>query len=174
MQTGENQEALRRIFDLLRFGSILVLLVHFYSVGYETFRSHHLTFAIVDRIIYNLSNSFSILQGIHKPKLAALLLLAVSLLGSKGKKDENLSIKPVLCYILIGLLLYFISFILLSFTQLYIVVTVTGYLLILAGGSKLSRLVFLNLNRDIFNDLNETFPQEERLLTNEYSINLPS
>lgn len=174
MQTGENQEALRRIFDLLRFGSILVLLVHFYSVGYETFRSHHLTFGIVDRIIYNLSNSFSILQGTYKPKFAALLLLAVSLLGSKGKKDEKLSLKPVLAYILIGLLLYFISFILLSFIQLYIVVTVTGYLSILAGGSKLSRLLFLNLNKDIFNDLNETFPQEERLLTNEYSINLPA
>ncbi len=61
-----------------------------------------------------------------------------------------------------------------SFTQLYIVVTVTGYLLILAGGSKLSRLLFLNLNKDIFNDLNETFPQEERFLSNEYSINLPA
>ena len=174
MQTGENQEALRRIFDLLRFGSILVLLVHFYSVGYETFRSHHLTFGIVDRIIYNLSNSFSILQGTYKPKFAALLLLAVSLLGSKGKKDEKLSLKPVLAYILFGLLLYFTSFIILSFIQLYIVVTVTGYLSILAGGSKLSRLLFLNLNKDIFNDLNETFPQEERLLTNEYSINLPA
>jgi hypothetical protein len=128
----------------------------------------------VDRIIYNLSSSFSILQGIHKPKLAALLLLAVSLSGSKGKKDEKLSLNPVLCYILIGLVLYFISFILLSFIQLYIVVTVTGYLLMLAGGSKLSRLLFLNLNKDIFNELNETFPQEERLLTNEYSINLPA
>jgi pantothenate kinase-related protein Tda10 len=28
------------------------------------------------------------------------------------------------------------------------------------------------LGKDIFNELNETFPQEERLLQNEYSINL--
>ena len=30
----------------------------------------------------------------------------------------------------------------------------------------------LNLSNDVFNSLNETFPQEERLLTNEFSINL--
>lgn len=31
----------------------------------------------------------------------------------------------------------------------------------------------LKLGADIFNKENETFPQEERLLENEYSINLP-
>lgn len=46
-------------------------------------------------------------------------------------------------------------------------------MLFLAGGARLSRLLKLNLNKDIFNELNESFPQEERLLTNEYSINLP-
>jgi hypothetical protein len=30
------------------------------------------------------------------------------------------------------------------------------------------------LNNNVFNSLNETFPQEERLLNNEYSINLPA
>jgi hypothetical protein len=44
----------------------------------------------------------------------------------------------------------------------------------LASGNLLSRLIKLNLSNDIFNSLNETFPQEERLLTNEYSINLPA
>lgn len=181
MQTGENHEALRRIFDLLRFGSILVLMVHFYCACYETFNTYHLTAAIVDKIIFNLSNNMSFLQGINKPKIASLLLLTVSLLGVKGKKDEKLTLKPILYYIIIGLLLYFISSLFLqlnikqtTLTQLYIAVTVIGYLSILAGGSRLSRLLYLTLNKDIFNDLNETFPQEERLLTNEYSINLPA
>ena len=38
----------------------------------------------------------------------------------------------------------------------------------------LSRLIKVSLSKDIFNDLNETFPQEERLINNEYSINLPA
>lgn len=46
-------------------------------------------------------------------------------------------------------------------------------MLFLAGGARLSRLLKLNLTKDVFNELNESFPQEERLLTNEYSINLP-
>src|SRR5690606_15463157 len=38
----------------------------------------------------------------------------------------------------------------------------------------LSRLLRLRLGQDVFNKLNESFPQEERLLENEYSINLPA
>lgn len=38
----------------------------------------------------------------------------------------------------------------------------------------MSRIISLRLNSSVFNTLNETFPQEERLLSNEYSINLPA
>jgi len=44
----------------------------------------------------------------------------------------------------------------------------------LSSGSNLSWLIKVRLSNDIFNDLNETFPQEERLLQNPYSINLPA
>ena len=49
-----------------------------------------------------------------------------------------------------------------------------GFLLVLSNGTMLSRLIKVSLSKDIFNDLNETFPQEERLINNEYSINLPA
>ncbi len=52
--------------------------------------------------------------------------------------------------------------------------TATGYLLVLSGGAGLSRLIRVNLTDDIFNEMNETFPQEERRLNNRYSINLPA
>jgi hypothetical protein len=58
---------------------------------------------------------------------------------------------------------------------LYIAVTSTGYLLILTGGTLLSRMITQRLSqKHIFNKQNETFPQEERLLKNSYSINLPA
>jgi hypothetical protein len=57
---------------------------------------------------------------------------------------------------------------------LYVAITTIGFLLFLTGGTLLSRLLMRSLNNDIFNKLNESFPQEERLLENEYSINLPA
>jgi hypothetical protein len=53
--------------------------------------------------------------------------------------------------------------------------TITGYILILTGGTLLSQIIRQKLNnKDIFNRENETFPQAERLLENEYSIDLPA
>ncbi len=58
---------------------------------------------------------------------------------------------------------------------LYMVLTGIGFLLVLTGGTLLSRIIRDKINnKDIFNKENETFPQEERLLENEYSINLPA
>jgi YWFCY protein/Type IV secretory system Conjugative DNA transfer len=177
MDTGENIQALRNTLDLIRFGSILVLLIHFYSVCHPAMRQWNLAVPIVDRVIHNLS----VLNGITGAKVISLGLLAISLSGVKGKKNERFTPGPVLFYILIGLLLFFISspFLFLDMQEktiaiLYISVTTIGYLSILSGGAKVSRLLHLKLKGDVFNDLNETFPQEERLLKNEDSINLPT
>lgn len=108
-------------------------------------------------------------------------MLTVSLIGVRGKKSDKLTLPPILFYIVVGLLLFFISTLFLQLSlsettlaQLYIAVTAVGYLSILAGGSRMSRLLYLRLGKDIFNEKNETFPQEERILSNEYSINLPA
>lgn len=52
--------------------------------------------------------------------------------------------------------------------------TTFGYLLFMTGGGLLFRLLKLRMDGDIFNKDNESFPQEQRLLENEYSINLPA
>jgi hypothetical protein len=45
----------------------------------------------------------------------------------------------------------------------------------LSGGTLLSRIIKNSSNNeDVFNIENETFPQEERFLENEYSINFPA
>jgi hypothetical protein len=112
----------------------------------------------------------------------ALVLLLISLLGAKGRKDEKLGHKTAFAYILTGLLLYFLSQLGLLAKALithvavaYIGLTTVGFLLVLTGGTLLSRIIKSSLNnKDIFNAENETFPQEERPLENEYSINLPA
>src|SRR3712207_4302070 len=59
---------------------------------------------------------------------------------------------------------------------LLLVVTAACLLIFLALLVRLwrSRLLSVRLSRDIFNYSNETFPQEERYLKNDYSINLPA
>ena len=100
----------------------------------------------------------------------------------QGKKSENLKVSTSILYILAGHILYFSSRYTLTgnwqpqtAAVLYFILTTLGFLFILTGGTLLSRVIHIKLNNtDIFNSENETFPQEERLVSNEFSINLPA
>lgn len=181
MNTGENEQGLRKIIDMTRLISIAMLALHFYYYCHAAFEQWHLTATLTDRILDNirltgLFNSFS------TSKLLSLAFLVISLVGAKGRKDEKLNHKTALAYIITGLLIYLFSFLVLQASSeiataamLYIGITSTGFLLLLTGGTLISRVIQLKINNsDIFNRENETFPQEERKLENEYSINLPA
>ena len=178
--TGENEQGLRKILDFTRFASIFILLLHFYYYCYAAFKYWGIKSTITDRLMTNIMHT-GLFNSQYTSKYLTIGLLVISLLGAQGKKDQKINWKSVTAYLLIGLLLFFGSKILLSLNYeeenvaiIYMAVTGIGYLLILAGGNLLSRLISLNLSNDIFNSLNETFPQEERFLSNEYSINLPA
>lgn len=178
--TGENEQGLRKIIDLTRFASIFILLLHFYYFCYQAFAQWEITSTITDRLLKNISGT-GLFDGLFRSKFIAQALLVISLLGAQGKKEEKINKRSIAAYLLIGVLLFFGSSWLLKLNDeiqivaiVYMLVTGIGFLLILAGGNLLSRLIKLNLSDDVFNSLNETFPQEERLLTNEYSINLPA
>ncbi|MDB5199175.1 MAG: type secretory pathway, VirD4 component [Chitinophagaceae bacterium] len=180
MQTGENEQGLRKILDLTRMISISVLLIHFYYCCYAAFNEWQLRSEITDRLLQNIFNT-GMFSSFNKSKLIALLFLIISLIGAKGKKNDKLNYKTSFAYIITGLLLYFISYVTLYFhlnikalATTYISVTVIGFILVLTGGTLLSRIISQKLNKSVFNSINETFPQEERLLNNEYSINLPA
>ncbi|MFD2872046.1 conjugal transfer protein MobC [Mucilaginibacter ximonensis] len=173
MQTGENEQALRKIIDFTRLLSIAILLIHFYLCCYSTFEQLKLAHKIVDHILLPLSK-MAIFKTPWSAKLSALGLLIVSLVGSKGKRDEKIRGRAVATYCLTGLLIYFISNYVVGLAWLYIGATSFGYLLFMTGGGLLFRILKLKLGRDIFNKDNESFPQEQRLLENEYSINLPA
>lgn len=181
MQTGENEQALRKILDMTRLISILLLLGHFYYYCYEAFKIWNFTGPLGDKILGAVSRT-GLFGNFYISKCAALGLLLISLLGAKGKKDEKLQCKTAVYQMVLGLLLYFVSGLcLLSVAAaqyvatVYMLLSAAGFLLVLSGGTLLSRLIRSRLSAiDIFNSENETFPQEERLLENEYSINLPA
>lgn len=174
-QTGENEQALRKIVDFTRLLSLSILAIQLYIDGYELFDKMGFSAAIVDRLLRNIIRT-TVFQTSIIARSWALALLVISLLGAKGRKDEKIKLTPCVVYILSGLLLYYLGELLLlsDFISAYIVISVVGYLLILSGSTLLSRLIKSKLDNDIFNTINETFPQEERHIENEYSINLPA
>lgn len=181
MQTGENEQALRKILDMTRLISMAILVLHFYYYCYAAFEQWHLTVTLTDRLMGNIRHT-GLFNNFHTSKFFALGFLAISLMGARGRKDEKLSYKTAFAYIITGLLIYFLSYLsllpkvaLATAAMLYISITAIGFMLVLSGGTLLSRVIQQKLNsKDIFNKENETFPQEERLLENEYSINLPA
>lgn len=181
MQTGENEQALRKILDMTRLISIIILVIHFYYYCYTAFREWHLVSGFSDKIMGNIHHT-GLFSNFHKSKLFALGFLIISLIGAKGRKDEKLNYKTAFAFIITGILIYFISYLslylkieLVMTAIVYMTMTSSGFLLMLSGGTLLSRIIKNRLNsKDIFNAENETFPQEERFLENEYSINLPA
>jgi hypothetical protein len=179
MNTGDNEQGLRKIIDLTRFISITVLVLHCYYYCYRTFEYWTLTSPITNRLLKNILQT-GLFANFNKSKFISLAILIISLIGATGKKEEKLSYKTGIIYIATGLMIYFFSYYILlselfltTKTTIYIGTTGVGYLLILSGGNLLSRVIKKKFgSKDIFNKENETFPQEERLLQNRYSINL--
>lgn len=164
---------------MTRLISIALLVLHFYYYCYTAFDQWHLTVTLSDRLMGNIRNT-GLFNSFNTSKLFALGFLIISLMGARGRKDEKLNYKTAFAYIIIGLLIYFLSYLsllpkiaLTTAAILYMSITAMGFMLMLSGGTLLSRVIQQKLNsKDIFNKENETFPQEERLLENEYSINL--
>ncbi|TCD00738.1 hypothetical protein EZ449_19755 [Pedobacter frigidisoli] len=180
MNTGEDTQGLRKILDLSRIISVFLLAMHIYIRFFQLFLQWGWHSKITDKIVAQLAK-LEVFDGWWLAKIFALVFLAISLLGVKGKKDENVTLKQILVYMTSGTLLYFsaIFFLYLRMSlslvvSLYCLATLIGFLLILASGTWISRRIKQSLAKDIFNTENETFPQEERLLENEYSVNLPA
>ncbi|WP_342084387.1 conjugal transfer protein MobC [Dyadobacter sp. OTU695] len=176
--TAENQQALQRIMDMSRMISLAMLALHYYYYCYGAFESWQLTTPWTDKVLEQIIKT-SLFSHFYKTKLAALLFLFISLLGAKGKKDEKLSMRSPVLWAFTGLVCFHFSFLPLSLgsgdpfaAAVYMFCCSGGYLTILWGGVRLSRVIRQKISVDIFNADNETFPQQEQLLENPYSINL--
>lgn len=178
--TGENEQALRSIIDFLRWMSVILLLIHCYYFGHAVWKDLQLTWIWVDKILLSLKPT-GFYNGFLPSKVMIALMLTISLVGARGKKSEKINKAYLTATILSGVILFFFSQILFmlftiskTIVVVYMCITTIGYLLMLAGGTWLSRLIWIKFKKDIFNKDNESFPQEEQLIENEFSINLPA
>lgn len=181
MRTGENEQGLKKIIDLTRMIAIVVLLLHCYDTCYHAFRVWGWTTSLSDRILNNITRT-GLLNGFLKSKLIALGFLLISLVGAKGRLSETIHYRTALVYLTIGIVFYFGSYFFLLVPALdipvmaviYMFCTTLGFIMILTGGSLFARIIKKKLSGEVFNKSGESFPQEERLLKDEFSLNLPA
>ena len=181
MQQEDDLRALAKIMEFGRAVSIFLLVVHVYVYCYPSITAWHLNLEVIDRILVNFNNTTGVFNCILWSKLLAVLLLAVSCLGTHGVKGEKITWPKIYAALVAGCTLFFLNWWLLELplphmanTAFYIFTLTAGYLALLMSGLWMSRLYRHNLMEDVFNMENESFMQETRLMENEYSVNLPT
>ena len=181
MAQEDDLRALGKIMDFLRAVSIILAIMNVYWYCYEAMRMWGVTIGVVDRILINFNRTGGLFHSILYTKLFSLLLLALSCLGTKGVKAEKMSWNRIWTVLAVGSCLFFLNWWLLLLpishlgnATLYIFTMTAGYICLLMGGLWMSRLLKHNLMEDVFNNENESFMQETKLMENEYSVNLPT
>ena len=181
MAQEDDLRALGKIMDFLRAVSIILAIMNVYWYCYEAMHIWGVTIGVVDRILINFNRTGGLFHSILYTKLFSLLLLALSCLGTKGVKAEKMSWNKIWTVLVVGSCLFFLNWWILLLpisylgnATLYIFTMTAGYICLLMGGLWMSRLLKHNLMEDVFNNENESFMQETKLMVNEYSVNLPT
>ena len=181
MAQEDDLRALGKIIDFIRAVSTLFVVVHIYWFCYQMVSEYKLNIEVVDKILMNFHLTTGLFSSPLYTKLSATLLLALSCLGTKGVKAEKITWTKINSSLGFGLALFYMNWLILelplplvSKSVLYILTLSTGFILMLVAGTWISRLLKTNLMNDVFNAENESFMQEQQLMENEYSVNLPT
>ena len=180
-QQEDDLRALAKIMDFLRAVSIILVVAHLYWYCYEAIKLWGLNIGVVDRILMNFHRTAGLFGNMLYTKLFALVLMGLSCLGTKGVKEEHITWSKIWAFMGAGFVFFFLNWWILALplpieanAALYTFTITVGYVCLLMAGLYMSRLLKNNLMEDVFNQENESFMQETRLLENEYSVNLPT
>ena len=180
-QQEDDLRALAKIMDFLRAVSIILVVAHLYWYCYEAIKLWEMNIGVVDRILMNFHRTAGLFGNMLYTKLFALVLMGLSCLGTKGVKEEHITWAKIWAFMGVGFVFFCLNWWILALplpieanVALYTFTITVGYVCLLMAGLYMSRLLKNNLMEDVFNQENESFMQETRLLENEYSVNLPT
>lgn len=178
MNTGEDTYGMRRLTDLSRWISIVLLLLHFYFTCYGPFKAWGLTCQLSDRLLLNIVRT-GLFDKAPMCRLLSMAFMIISLLGARARKDGRIGYAEGLLVFGIGELIYWESDLVfnrvsdpLLGAELYMGVCFLGWLVALTGGMQLLRVIHQGLHRGFFREERGGFPQEEELMGGDFSINL--
>lgn len=178
MAQEDDLRALGKIIDFFRAAAVVLLILHCYWYCYQAFHQMGLYNDIVNNLLMKIAQ-IGLFENYLTNKMICIGILALSCLGNKGVKSEKITWLKIEIAGILGLILFFCNTWLLTFTSnvvcnaaLYISTATLGFISMLTAGSWMSRLLNNDLMKDPFNDENESFMQETRLIENEFSVNL--
>lgn len=179
MQGEDDLRGLAKIMAFMRAVSILMLLMHYYWYCYSFFLDKRWTWEVINTILQNFQKTAGLFSHPLYTKVFIILLLSLSCLGTKGVKNDKITWTQIMGFLGVGCVLFFFTTFLLRWpgakgNVLYMFSMLAGYIFLMMAGTWVSRLLKNNLMEDVFNNENESFMQETRLMKNEYSVNLPT
>jgi len=181
MQQEDDLRGLAKVMEFMRAISILFVLINIYWYCYEAFQQWNLTIETLNKILLCFQRTGGLFSSILWTKLFAVVFLGLSCLGTKGVKEDKISWTKICVLLIIGIQLFFLNWWILTLplpilanVSFYIFTLTMGYICMLMAGLYMSRLLNNSLMDDVFNNENESFMQETRLMENEYSVNLPT
>ena len=181
MQQEDDLRGLAKVMEFMRAISIVFIVIHVYWYCYRSFVDMGINIGVVDRILLNFQRTAGLFSNLLITKVFAVIFLALSCLGTKGVKNQKMTWQKIYASFLAGLVLFFMNWWMLDLpfspmvnATLYTATLTAGYILLLMSGVWISRMLKHNLMEDVFNNENESFMQETKLMVNEYSVNLPT
>ena len=181
MSQEDDLRGLSKVMDFMRALSILFVVIHIYWYCYGQILAWDVNIGMIDRILLGFDRTAGLFGSILYTKLFAVLFLGLSCLGTKGVKEEEITWRRIIAALAAGFVLFFFNWWLLDLplpqsavVGFYILTLSAGYICLLMGGVWMSRLLKNDMMDDPFNNENESFMQETRLVENEYSVNLPT
>ena len=106
MQNDDDLRALAKIMAFMRAVSILIVLMHLYWYCYGFFQGEKWILAVVDRILTNFRRTAGLFSHPLYTKCFALLLLALSCLGTTGVKNDKITWRKIYIALGVGATLY--------------------------------------------------------------------
>lgn len=184
MQNEDDIRSLAKLIDLIKAISIIVIIIHIYWFCYGQIEIWNMTANIADKVLMNFHKNTGIFSHPIWTKLTVVGLLSIACLGTKGVKHEKITWLKIMINLSIGIVFFFLNWWILDIsteiisnenkTFIYIATLAIGYICLLNGGVWMRRILKNDLMKDVFNIENESFMQETTLMTNEYSVNLPT
>lgn len=161
------------------------LLIYF-TLIFEIFIYTPIDMGPITNWITNLLGSFVIFQSLPLCKLTELVMVAITCIGTKAKKDVKFNVKTMVIYpLIVGgisiiLCIYFnprewgVRLLGMPLNKcLYVLTSILGIMAIHVGLDNTSKYIRHKVGDDRFNFENESFKQETELEYNKYSVNIP-
>jgi len=173
MSVTEDKDLIR-LHEGFRFFSYLLLILSLYLNQRSYLEGNGILIPeftpLVDKLL-----QMRFLSGIYPSKTVCLFFLMVTCIGTKAAKERELKVSTIVAQVLAGLILYWGSLLFSVWSPFwYILSSFTGFVILNIGFDNISKLINVNLMKDRFNIENESFLQQEKLMENVYSINLPT